>query len=268
MRGEFTLYPNPNIELFRLFASNLALGHLPSTLHITGFIQSKLITSPPSLSSHFLLPRSGDFQSNSSISDSMAFCLTLFHALRENKLGALVRLDEDWFALLIAHSEAERNSFVLSFFLSFLSRTHWSINWSIDFDWKVWCCLFYHHRHHYHGWVIWVIWQLRLLRTKRWIIAMQVITRNHCLQSIKRAYKLNVKSSFVIFAISQRNKTLWSLSLFNQFIDWLIGQWMKWLIACDYADLKEFDKQHWLMVTHICFCLWLIFSKLNLSSFV
>eukprot|EP01112_Ceratiomyxa_fruticulosa_P011261 TRINITY_DN3043_c0_g3_i2.p1 TRINITY_DN3043_c0_g3~~TRINITY_DN3043_c0_g3_i2.p1 ORF type:complete len:545 (-),score=102.13 TRINITY_DN3043_c0_g3_i2:717-2351(-) len=102
LQSQITLYPNPNLNLWE--------KRLPSVLSVIGLLPNKKIMSTPIFSRHAVLP----LKSTSDFS----LPLLLNEVLKNERSTAIIKLADDWFALLnhmsFITSEKETHSLTLS----------------------------------------------------------------------------------------------------------------------------------------------------------
>jgi hypothetical protein len=131
------LHPDPNLTLSHYLSCNSDLPpRIPEVLTILGFVHSKNISSPPTLSRHAVLPASLPLHDNamdtsSTTNSENILCILLHQCLKAEKAFAVVQLDSSgkWYGLLSSLTEQERTGLVFSFLPPRLS-----LPWMGDFS--------------------------------------------------------------------------------------------------------------------------------------
>lgn len=88
---------------------------LGSVLNIIGFMDLQDICNPPYMSRHVVLPvvsisQDGKSMQKDAISFQPSFCVLLHGSLKMKKMGAIVKLGEDWYGMLYSWADNKKKS--------------------------------------------------------------------------------------------------------------------------------------------------------------
>lgn len=112
-----TLYPNPNLSFFQHNIVHTELPRsFPGLLPLIGFMAAAKLPSPPSLSTHAIIPLPSQASLDQGLGiteDDLALCLMLNACLKSEKKVGVVQLGHRWFGLISSMNEGTTDCLVL-----------------------------------------------------------------------------------------------------------------------------------------------------------